>query len=156
EPAEAKEPGIAMRAGLVSQSPVLHASLKLQLEAAGMEMIELTSLDPGGKIDCDVILLDAGVGEGQLPDVTGVGVPVAVLLPPRGRAQLAELSDKGIAFYLMKPVRQASLESQLKQVFGGAEEIANDEEFAETIVPYTPPKAILLAEDNEVNALLAR
>ena len=147
-----------MRAGLISTSPVLRASIKLQLEAAGMEMVELQSLEsgPANTIACDVVLLDAGISVDSLPDVSGLGAPVAVLLPPKARAQLAELASKGIAFYLMKPVRQAALEKRLRAVLAGESETKFE-------VPPKPqsqrsatPLSVLLAEDNPVNALLVR
>jgi PAS domain S-box-containing protein len=146
------------RAGLISASPVLRASIKLQLEAAGMEMVELQSLEsgPANTIACDVVLLDAGSGTESLPDVSGLGAPVAVLLPPKGRAQLAELAGKGIAFYLMKPVRQAALEKRLRAVLAGE----NETKFETPPIPQgqhsTTSLSVLLAEDNPVNALLMR
>ena len=92
----------------------------------------------------------------SLPDVSGLGAPVAVLLPPKARAQLAELASKGIAFYLMKPVRQAALEKRLRAVLAGESETKFE-------VPPKPqsqrsatPLSVLLAEDNPVNALLVR
>ncbi len=147
-----------MRAGLISTSPVLRASIKLQLETAGMEMVELQSLNsgPANTIACDVVLLDAGIGIENLPDVSGLGAPVAVLLPPKGRAQLAELASKGIAFYLMKPVRQAALEKRLRAVLAGESEM----NFETAVKPQRTfsamPLSVLLAEDNPINALLVR
>ena len=147
-----------MRAGLISASPVLHASLKLQLEAAGMEMVELQSLEsgPADAIACDVVLFDAGHGVETLPDLSQVVAPVAVLLPPKGRAQLAELASKGIAFYLTKPVRQASLEKRLKAVLGGEGPSKSETAAKPAERLMASAFSILLAEDNPVNALLAR
>ena len=157
KPSTAARENAQLRAGVISKSPVLHASLKLQLEAAGMAMVELgTPEDGAGSIPCDVVLLDAGHGEGALPDVSGLGVPVAVLLPPKGRAQLAELAGKGIAFYLMKPVRQSSLERRLKAVFAGEDPIKLDLPVRGPSTRTQASLSILLAEDNAINALLAR
>ena len=157
KPSTAARESAQLRAGVISKSPVLHASLKLQLEAAGMEMVELGAPeDSAGDIPCDVVLLDAGHGDGNLPDVSQLSVPVAVLLPPKGRAQLAELAGKGIAFYLMKPVRQASLERRLKAVFAGEDPIKLDPPARGPSLRAQTSLFILLAEDNAVNALLAR
>ncbi|MGQ0740771.1 MAG: ATP-binding protein [Alphaproteobacteria bacterium] len=146
------------RAAVVSRSPVLHASLRLQLEAAGMETISLQSLEsgPADAIDCDVVLFDVAHGVENLPDFSRAPAPVAVLLPPRGRAQLAELASKGIAFYLTKPVRQSSLERRLRAA------LSPETEAGGTAQARPPQRAalgalsILLAEDNPVSALLAR
>ena len=148
------------RVALVCASPVLHNGLRLQLEAAGAQLAQARDLDSALRMRplCDLVLLDAAKDAAEpFPDVTGIETPVVALLPPSKRAQLAALSQKGIRGYLMKPVRQDSLENRLAAVLAGETEL---------IAP--PPAAapaerrtgnglsILLAEDNPVNALLAR
>src|SRR5204863_544232 len=74
------------------------------------------------------------------------------------RTQLAKLSERGIRGYLMKPVRQDSLEKRIVAVLAG------ETELAPAPVPVSPAQephtgnklSVLLAEDNPVNALLAR
>ena len=142
---------------VISQSSILGAGLKLQLAAAGAESVVLRDLDSARppREPYDLILLDAAPGD-TLPDAKGFDTPVVALLPPGDRTRLAALSEKGIAAYLMKPVRQDSLEKRLLAVLAG-----------ETVLTATPSYApaernagsglcILLAEDNPVNALLAR
>jgi CheY-like chemotaxis protein len=153
-----REPARRGRAALVSASPVLHASLRLQLEAAGMEMIALQSLEsgPAAAIECDVVLFDAPNSLENLPDFSGAPAPVAVLLPPKGRAQLADLTAKGAAFYLTKPVRQASLERRLGAALSLQSEAGvTGRSCAPRPVPHHS-YSVLLAEDNPVSALLAR
>jgi CheY-like chemotaxis protein len=142
---------------LVSATPILRAGLKLQLAAAGAEAVEMRDLSlvsgPGPK--CDLLLIDIAPG-GQLPDVTGLDIPVMVLLPPSERTRLATLPEKGIRGYLMKPVRQDSLEKRLTAVLAGETELT-----PAPVLPAAERQArhgllILLAEDNPVNALLAR
>ncbi len=79
-----------------------------------------------------------------------------VLVTPAMRAELADLKDAGFTGYLIKPVRAASL----------AARFAPDDAFdpgAASEMTDTPSQArsgrglsILVAEDNEINALLAR
>jgi CheY-like chemotaxis protein len=71
---------------------------------------------------------------------------------------LETLGERGIRGYLMKPVRQDSLEKRILAVLAGETELA-----PEPVAPAPAPPAhraselsILVAEDNPVNALLAR
>ena len=145
------------RVALVSDSRLLCSALELQLAGAGAEYWQSSDLETalGLGTKCDLILVDAAKGR-SFPDVTGVDIPVVALLPPSERAKLSVLSEKGIRGYLMKPVRQDSLEKRLVAVLAGETELAAPP-------PLAPPErrpgkglSILLAEDNPVNALLAR
>ena len=78
------------------------------------------------------------------------------MLPPSERAKLGELSEKGICGYLMKPVRQDSLEKRLLAVLAGETEVAPPPPVAHPERRAGKGLSILLAEDNPVNALLAR
>jgi PAS domain S-box-containing protein len=78
-----------------------------------------------------------------------------VLVTPAQRAELAALKDSGFTGYLIKPVRAVSLAAR----FAGddAFEIAAVEPSAAlSITPSGGRLSILVAEDNEINALLAR
>jgi CheY-like chemotaxis protein len=79
-----------------------------------------------------------------------------VLVTPAMRGELAALREAGFSGYLIKPVRAASLAARFSagDVFdSGAETKA-----AATLPAADPGEglAILIAEDNEINALLAR
>jgi PAS domain S-box-containing protein len=80
-----------------------------------------------------------------------------VLVTPAARAELPALKDAGFTGYLVKPVRAASLAARLANGEAGFE---RPDEPAETDAPAKPGTesglAILIAEDNEINALLAR
>jgi CheY-like chemotaxis protein len=77
-----------------------------------------------------------------------------VLVTPAERHELSGLKAAGFTGYLVKPVRVASLAAR----FGGAGSVAID--MAETMDEHAaaPGKGltILVAEDNDINALLAR
>src|ERR1700722_5695356 len=78
-----------------------------------------------------------------------------VLVTPAMRSELAVLKDAGYSGYLIKPVRAASLAARMST------DDAFDLAAAEALsAPSTAPSAgglaILIAEDNEINALLAR
>ena len=146
---------------VVSPSSLLRAGLKVQIAAAGGEPNEVKNLDALRRMPrmCDVALFDAGIdADARLPNVDAFGMKFVALLAPQQRAQVSTLKPKGYAGYLTKPVRQSSLEKRLTSLFSG-ETQAEPEPEAEALVPQASaaqPLTILLAEDNPVNALLAR
>jgi CheY-like chemotaxis protein len=79
-----------------------------------------------------------------------------VLITPPDRHALPELKTAGFDGYLVKPVRAASLKAQL----AGAPEFeaapAVDESAAAPVIGPVRPLNVLIAEDNEINALLTR
>jgi CheY-like chemotaxis protein len=80
-----------------------------------------------------------------------------VLIPPGARHELAALKQAGITGYLIKPIRAASLAARLTA--GPDASISADADDAvETPARPLPGKglSILVAEDNDINALLAR
>jgi len=80
-----------------------------------------------------------------------------VLIRPSERHELPALKERGFSGYLVKPVRAASLAARLAadETFEHAPNEAADE--SENAAP-APAKglSILVAEDNEINALLMR
>jgi len=85
-----------------------------------------------------------------------------VLVNPQERLKLEDLRKSGFDGYLIKPVRRSSLISLLLNETGKAAEdlVSNGQsranQYASAIVESAKPKRILLAEDNDINALLAR
>ena len=80
-----------------------------------------------------------------------------VLITPAARHDLPGLKDAGFTGYLVKPVRAASLaarlggESQAFERSGDAADVRGH-----PALPATVPLKVLIAEDNEINAILAR
>jgi CheY-like chemotaxis protein len=138
---------------------MLRRGFRGQLKAAGAVCIEAaeTVALSGSSAQCDVVLIDATEAPETFPDISDVAAPVIVLLRPDQRAQLQALSEKGVRGYLIKPVRQDSLEKRLAKVDDADSEPAPTALSA--IAPDSRTKAalsILVAEDNLINALLAR
>ena len=146
------------RVATLTESPILREGLRLQLAAAGAEMSPHETLlaIQAQRKEVDLLLVDADWDEAvPLPDVSRMGIPAVALLPPGHRAQLGQLSTKGYRGYLIKPVRQDSLERRLLSADAGVnQETSASSQSQETRVK--PGLSILLAEDNPVNALLAR
>jgi PAS domain S-box-containing protein len=137
------------RVGLVTLNGVLREGLTAQITAAGGEPVRDASLR-----SADVMLIDAGTAP-QPARLTSPApnVPAFLLLPSSSHADAAELKSRGFAGYLVKPVRQAALESRLS---GRPAEPEPVRQPVAAPAPSGPAASfhVLLAEDNPINALL--
>src|SRR4051794_6847669 len=110
--------------------------------------------------DWNAMLIDHVLGTAAIQSLlAAAGTNVAqriILIPPSARHELPELKRLGMSGYLIKPVRAASLAARLSTTHGAAK--AADADEAETPSRPLPGKglSILVAEDNDINALLAR
>jgi len=107
------------------------------------------------------VLIDHALGRAAIESMlAGAGHGIEhriILLPPSARPELPELKQTGITDYLIKPVRAASLAARLRATAGAAMPGDVEEQREATASPL-PGKglSILVAEDNDINALLAR
>ena len=113
----------------------------------------------------DAILIDHALGSAAIEVLlaaTRQGVEQRIILiPPSARHELLALKQAGITGYLVKPVRAASLAARLAPDPGAAGAPAIDIGAEDTVEAPARARAaqglsILVAEDNDVNALLAR
>jgi len=108
----------------------------------------------------DALLVDYPLASAMIAngDLAKLGVPRRIaLIRPTERHELPALKAAGFTGYLVKPVRAASLAARLTSA--DAFEHSPTEaaaETAETAAPVSKGLSILVAEDNEINALLAR
>ncbi len=85
-----------------------------------------------------------------------------VLINPQERMKIEDLRSAGFEGYLIKPLRSSSLIGMLlhgpRESDGQSvlEDQSRVNQFAGALVKSEKPKRILLAEDNDINALLAR
>jgi CheY-like chemotaxis protein len=106
--------------------------------------------------DWDAVLIDYPLAAAMREALDAHSAPRRiVLIRPSERHELAALKERGFTGYLIKPVRAASLAARLAG--GDAFEHAPAEVASESVPP-APAKglSILVAEDNEINALLMR
>jgi PAS domain S-box-containing protein len=115
--------------------------------------------------DWDTVIVDRALGASAAATIVRAALHATgrriVLVAPENRDELAALREQGFSGYLVKPVRAASLAARF-----AAEAAAFDAPDAEArsdaqAREHTSPRAgaglaILVAEDNEINALLAR
>jgi CheY-like chemotaxis protein len=104
----------------------------------------------------DTLLADRALGRDALHALLKISAAVAhriVLTIPGARGDLGALKAAGFTGYLVKPVRAISLAAQLRPF---ANNVTREAEVARTSAPAPtrPGLSVLVAEDNEINALL--
>jgi CheY-like chemotaxis protein len=107
-----------------------------------------------GEVRWDGVIVDHALGPVAIREAAAARAPRRiVLVTPGDRHELAAVMQAGFTDYLVKPVRSASLATR----FGAA---AHADTAADTVAlpaaTQGAARAILVAEDNEINALLAR
>jgi signal transduction histidine kinase/CheY-like chemotaxis protein len=135
-----------------SPSPVVRAAAARQIEACGGQATDSPSAQ-GGQTHADVILIDRPMAAEGLP-----ATPALVLLAPEERGEIDRYKAEGFCGYLIKPLRRASLAERILAAVGAGQggspaRPAEDERLAPACALGV---RVLLAEDNPINALLAR
>ena len=105
------------------------------------------------------LFVDHACARGACDELACAAVDVRiVLVKPAARHELPALKAAGFSGYLVKPVRAASLAARLVATEQGFDHVpvVTDENTAGEPPGMPDGLAILLAEDNEINALLAR
>ena len=157
-PVLTRPPLAGRRVAVVTESAVVFQAAALQLREAGAVALrfDTPAAARAGAEPVDLVLYDvpAKARLRQAP----AGAPTLVLIPPEGRGRLPALKARGYAGYLIKPLRPASLVARaraaLEDASGefGARSAEDDRVAARTGFGLH----VLLAEDNPVNAMLAR
>ena len=104
---------------------------------------------------------DAAATLARIREAAGRRVPAAVLIEPGRRGDVEGLREAGFDAYLVRPVRRSSLWRVVGEIVAGTGGFCADPGDARARPPAPPRRAnaslqVLLAEDNEINALLAR
>jgi PAS domain S-box-containing protein len=107
------------------------------------------------------VFVDHALGRAACEEMARATADVAhriVLVKPSARHELPVLKEAGFSDYLVKPVRTASLAARLATSAPGFDRTTDnvDAATASDAPRATDGLAILVAEDNEINALLAR
>ena len=175
---EASERPLAGRRVLIlATGGVEHAAAARQLERAGAEARVVAGLQPAGGLaaaavaagqDYHAVLIDGRWPSGpaaalsQLREAAGARLPAAVLIEPGRRGDIATLRRDGFDAYLVRPLRQTSLIRVVRDIMasttGFRRDPGDEQAIAETEPTATVARSldVLVAEDNEINALLAR
>lgn len=149
------------RVALIASGAVEPPLLARRLHALGAEAVQVADpalLDAAERFD--VVLIDGDArAEDRLADLRrrmSAAGPAVVLVAPTDRARLADLRRAGFAAHLTRPIRAASL-ARVVAALGAGEGL--DEAPAAPAARKAGPAGgldLLLADDNEINALLGR
>lgn len=151
-PAPSARPLSGLTVQIVSPSATVRTAAARQVEASGGRALTARAHAPDAR--ADVMLVDRSLAGGA-PE----GPPSIVLLTAEERADIEGLRTRGFAGYLIKPLRRASLAARILAVVGretqagSADRPVEDERLAPACAVGV---RVLLAEDNPINALLAR
>src|SRR5262245_56647610 len=108
---------------------------------------------------CDALLVDQALGRTACAALAATrAAQRIVLVTPAARHDLPALKAAGFTGYLVKPVRSASLAARLAATDQSFDRAGDTADTIDQISDHAPGGglAILVAEDNEINALLAR
>ncbi len=147
---------------VAARSEVLSRSLELQLSAIGAENI-ISVTTPAAAIGAmtkhpDAILLcDIYIAGESAQPLARKAARSYVLLSPLARGRINELREAGFDGYFIKPIRQSSLHIQLTDDMNETPALPEAPRIEEKPKAQNGQKTfrVLLAEDNQINAVLA-
>jgi CheY-like chemotaxis protein len=138
-----------LRVLIAAKSSVLGNTLADMISGSGGVALRYQR---GASRIADVILLDHALAGGDVAEFADA--PIIALIPQEDRAAIPGYQRAGVRHYLIKPVRRSSLIERILVATGRVKDAPP--------LSLTPPGAaptaarVLLAEDNPINALIAR
>lgn len=145
-----RQPLAGRRVGIATPNAVLRDAARRQIAALGGAPVAAESVDAVGPVD--VLLLDRCLTGEAPPD----GQRTVVLLRPDEREVIGPAKAAGFSGYLIKPLRPASLAERVLAALKSRREVGPAVEDERAAAAAAPGARVLLAEDNPINALLAR
>ena len=159
----AHPPLAGRRVAIVSPSAIQREAAGRQIEACGARAIKVRRIDEAMAQTgpSDVLLIDQALVKGRARLRLPPGRAAVVLLRPEERGRIARYRASGFAGYLIKPLRRASLAARVlaAEDAQAAHPPVEDERIAppaQAHIAAAPGARVLLAEDNPINAMLAR
>jgi PAS domain S-box-containing protein len=160
-PAAERLDGLAVL--VLSKAPLEAEILSRRLGARGVSVTRATDVaDIPGSTRFDVAILDRRIGEEALSEALQAlgdrADRTVLLVTPGARADIARWRARGVSGWLVSPVREASLLMQMHPADHPTAEPSSGETGiqADPAVKAAQALSVLVAEDNEVNALLTR
>jgi PAS domain S-box-containing protein len=155
-----------------AEPPVLAAALReagadVRLAATVNEAAALAGAAAAAALPYDAVVLDrraaadSGAALVRLREAAGGAIAAAVMIEPGGRGEIEALRRAGFAAYLVRPVRRSSLLRIAAGIAAPGDGFHADPGDLRRRRAGTPRRAaasleVLIAEDNEISALLAR
>lgn len=159
DPATFPRPLAGRVVAVASPNAIVRIATARQIEAAGGRAVVASTVSGALKVAPAeaVLLIDAALAGARGPLRPPADRRAVVLLTPDQRGRIDRLKSAGFSGYLIKPLRAASIVAQVLQATTQsplrAERPAEDDRIAPAAAPGV---RVLLAEDNPINALLAR
>lgn len=155
----AKDASLAgITVAIVSPDPIVSEAAARQVEASGGRALSFrTAAEAAGAPEAEAVLVDFPVSDRRRPRPLA-GRRCIVLLSPEARTRIPALRRAGFHGYLIKPLRRQSLAVRVLAVARSAaqtETAAPAEDERATLAAGSGAR-VLLAEDNPINAMLAR
>src|SRR5581483_2182587 len=151
----------------VTATQLTAAGAEVRFVANANEAAALAGAATAAGLPYDAVLVDRRVGGdaaailARLRQGAGQPLPAAILIEPGRRGEVAHLKRAGYDAYLVRPVRRASLRKIVSEIAAAHGEFHADPTDQRPPRPAIDRRAsaslnVLLAEDNEINALLVR
>ncbi len=145
--------------GIASPNPIIRDAAARQVLASGGKAVQAASLAELLRLAPPeaVLLLDERLSTERAPVAPPAGRACVVLLAPEERALIEPRRSAGFAGYLIKPLRRESLAARVLAALQAEPATAHEAAEDDRIAPAAAAGAyVLLAEDNPINAMLAR
>ena len=145
--------------GIASPNPIVRDAAARQVKACGGRAVQAATL--AGLLSVAppeaVLLLDERLSTETRPLVPPPHRACVVLLAPEERALIEPRRAAGFAGYLIKPLRRESVAARVLAALQAGPAVIDHTADDERIAPAAAAGArVLLAEDNPINAMLAR
>ncbi|MDB5429129.1 MAG: hybrid sensor histidine kinase/response regulator [Caulobacter sp.] len=158
-PAVADRSLMGQTVAIASTNAVVREAAARQVAACGGRPAGAQSPEQAARLAPGAVLLvDPALAPGKRLPKPPPGAPALILLKPEERGRIARARALGYAGYLIKPLRRESLSARVLVASGHAAPpgpAANLED-DRVAVAAAPGARVLLAEDNPINAMLAR
>ncbi len=140
-----------VRIGVASRSTALSQALRTSVQSLGAWPVALDDAP-------DVILFDwrDDVDGEEIQALQHSARAVIALIAQEERGAIERCRTAGLMHYTLKPVRRASLAERVRVALGQADAASLDEVAPDEAAQTLTGLRVLLAEDNPINALLAR
>lgn len=136
------------RVGLIGLPPATALTLAAMLENVGATPWFLPETAPTGGHDCDVLLIGADLPARRIVSHAAQTTSL-IVLRPEDRGAIGQFRQMGCRGWLVRPLRASSVIERIYLARQGAADTESEE--TRTAVGH-----VLIADDNPVNALIAR
>jgi signal transduction histidine kinase/CheY-like chemotaxis protein len=143
---------------VATDTALLGRTICATLATHGAEAVTIESAEPYADMPKpDILLLDHTLAQGAVEAFAAKGAPIVIMAPQEERGVLTHYRDAGVRHYLVKPLRRNSL---IQRVLAAAHDHADASEVSDERAAASTPAIrnlnVLMAEDNPVNALIAK